>query len=903
MSAAEVFASRRSMIAGSDDLSALLARQRLRAAPVLERMPPVPLVKALLSQDGGSCPEDGSPLLFDPWSPDEHRCPRCGRSFSGPRHHAHWARAQHLWLAERAAQLATVAVLTDDAQATARARELLAAYYHRYFELPNRDNVLGPSHLFFSTYLESIWILDYLAAAFLLRSADLLDEVELQSIDAIADEAAGLIGEFNEGMSNRQTWHAAALTALGCWFDDEELIRRAIESHTGLLGHLTDGFGSDGMWFEGENYHLFAMRGLMLGLHWAHAAGAEMLEDDELAHHLGSALLAPAASALPDLTFPARQDSRFGMSLAHPAYLECWEAGHRWLGDRAPETLVPWLHALYATPARFDGNYDSYLHEAGETPPERRGRSDLSWWGLWNMTASLPDAPPWAPASRLLVDQGLAILRADGTWLALECGPPREGHGHPDRLQLSLFANGVYWLPDPGTGSYVTRDLFWYRSTLAHNAPRIDGTDQSPQVAAHCSAFDAAGGWQWMAGRWGALERRVVLGPRWIVDVLEGDFEGERLVELPWHGHGTIAAASAGTWPPADWEPAFVTGARRFAAESTGPAQMVVTSGDATLHLWLTGHDTLLRAVAPGLPGHAEATFLVQQATGRHIRLVTVLDLAGEVTGVDAGERTVAVQHGGTTTQVEFGEGEMVIRADDGTITLAGARPAPRALGRILTEQPMLTHGHAIWIDAAPALDGTLAGFDTSEPLQLDDEHQYFRSEEPYPGPDDFSAAGYVNWDQDGIYLAVEVTKAEVVLRPPDAAPLRLDNEPDDLNCDGVQVYYRVGERETLGYLIRPGVEGALLARRVTGPVRDPVVLRGAWKRTPTGYALTAAIPCPGLNELPPGTSVRFDLLVNEMRPERIRRAGQLVWSGGPGWIYLRGDRHDLGQLGVLALL
>ena len=36
----------------------------------------------------------------------------------------------------------------------------------------------------------------------------------------------------------------------------------------------------------------------------------------------------------------------------------------------------------------------------------------------------------------------------------------------------------------------------------------------------------------------------------------------------------------------------------------------------------------------------------------------------------------------------------------------------------------------------APALDGSLDGFDTSEPLELDHEDQYRRSEEPYGGPD-----------------------------------------------------------------------------------------------------------------------------------------------------------------------
>src|SRR3989454_2307815 len=156
-------------IATAPDLAALLAHITERAAPVLARLPPMPESKALLSTDGGVCPEDGAGLAFDPWSPTAHRCPRCGKAFTGERHDRHWARYQHLWLAERAAHLATLAALGDNARAVDRAHEILQAYGQRYFRYPNRDNVLGPSRLFFSTYLESIWIGNYLAAAALLR--------------------------------------------------------------------------------------------------------------------------------------------------------------------------------------------------------------------------------------------------------------------------------------------------------------------------------------------------------------------------------------------------------------------------------------------------------------------------------------------------------------------------------------------------------------------------------------------------------------------------------------------------------------------------------------------------------------------------------------------------------------
>ncbi len=46
------------------------------------------------------------------------------------------------------------------------------------------------------------------------------------------------------------------------------------------------------------------------------------------------------------------------------------------------------------------------------------------------------------------------------------------------------------------------------------------------------------------------------------------------------------------------------------------------------------------------------------------------------------------------------------------------------------------------------------------------------------------------------------------------------------------------------------------------------------------------------LSALPHGP-LTFDLVVNERPPRRERRRGQLVLSGGGGFGYLRGDRHD----------
>jgi hypothetical protein len=906
LSAAELVA-RKEELKEAPDLRQLLDRLILRVEPVLARLPTIPAAKALLSRDGGFCPDDGAGLEFDPWSPEEHRCPRCGRAYSGERHHRAWARFQHLWLAERAAHLAAVAALGEREDAAARAREILGCYAGQYQDYPNRDNVLGPSHLFFSTYLESIWLTNYLAAGTLLRESEQLDEELAEAIGGVADEAANVIGEFDEGFSNRQTWHNAALAAVAVWFQDEELATRAVESATGIIAHLLRGFGEDGMWFEGENYHLFALRGELLALSWARQAGVDLLADPQLAERLRAALRAPALTALPDRTYPARKDSRFGVSLAQPMYLELWEVGLGRLGEDSD--LSGWLRELYAAPPPAAERFDSYLHESGEPrPANARSRADLSWWSLLEMLPALPDdTPAWSPGSVLLESQGLPILRTPKRYASLECGAYGGGHGHPDRLHLTLHADGRHWLADPGTGSYVTRDLLWYRSTLAHNAPRLDGVSQ-PAADAACDAFDTQHEWGWAQGSFGDLTRTLVAGPRYLLDVVDLSSADEHLLELPWHLDGQVDMLSSGSWTKGVLDDEFVSDVERFVPAAEGPLRLRVqaTDGHPTLHLYLLFHGELLRARSPGRPGASErATFLLARARGRNLRLVASLEpsdtpvardlrLSGEVievTGADGVERHLPNADGWDVSLPSE-----TVRLRGRRHTRAPARPLVDLNRRVPVE------GVALHAHEPPSLDGSFDGFDAGQALLLDHEDQYRRSEEAYPGPEEFAASVVVNWDADALYVGIDAVKQEVISRDDAAPDLQLDNEPDDIHADGVQLYLRPApDAPVYGFLVALASDGRIRVRPTEGATGTPEMVQGSWQRTESGYTLTLAVTLP---EWQPrtGDGIDFDVLINRAESDRLRRAGQLVWSGGGGWVYLRGDRQDPASFGVLEL-
>src|SRR5260370_6812147 len=137
----------------------------------------------------------------------------------------------------------------------------------------------------------------------------------------------------------------------------------------------------------------------------------------------------PAVTALPDFTFPARKDSRFGVSLAQPMYVELWEIGGARLGSREQEAgsseIANWVTALYRDAGPVTAEvFESYLHDAERSPlPGPITRAELSWWSLVEMAPTLSgDAAAWRPASELLPSQGLAVLRAGGRHPGLRSG-------------------------------------------------------------------------------------------------------------------------------------------------------------------------------------------------------------------------------------------------------------------------------------------------------------------------------------------------------------------------------------------------------------------------------------------------------------------------------------------------
>jgi len=885
---------RRAELSESSDLRELARRLERLAAPLLDRSIFFPDKKALLSQDGGVCTIDGTRLAFDPLSPWQHCCPRCGRVHEGERHHRDWIWHYHIWLSERAIHLALVGALNENERLAQRARDIIDLYADRYRAFPNRDNVLGPSHLFFSTYLESIWLTQLVIAALLLDPAQ--TNAGWERFNRVVEESVRLIASFDEGWSNRQVWNNTAMIAAGIWLGgglSSSSLRAGLDGPHGIRPQLVRAVSNEGLWFEGENYHLFALRGFVLAAELLNTVGLDLYGLDGPAERLHDMFRAPLLTVLPNLTLPARGDAPYGVSVQQPRFAELWEVAWARTGDLRIGSVLTHLYSMDA-PEGEDHGLSEIAEQEQNRMPQKLDRRFLGWKALCWMAPQAPDVPTraWRAGSTLLPAAGVAVLRpGPETYVSVECGGNPGGHGHPDLLHMTLFWK-MPILADFGTASYVSPSLHWYRSTLAHNAPGLAG---SGQIARNgwCAAIDQSRSWAWcravadnVFGAGTRATRTVVVGPSCLIDEVEIVADASTVIDLPIHcvaWHGLLVDNQSRAESRVDG-----LGAAREIAASDG---YEVESEVINLILHRRVGEQLYWVERPGPPDDQFADglplgFLVRRSRGSGIWQQCYL----------WGTDRPRVRYEERDTIVEYDDGsQYCISLDmsgchisDGTgvtIRLRGLRRQP-----LSEEQPKLRQSsvHCPVLEEMP----TVADWTEQVPLQNQFElgkKQYRRSEQPWGAEGQFTARVAIFVVAGKVCFAADVQKKKLHFRRSSDPDPALDNETADVNSDGIQCY--VGADGWGGFLAVPDPDSQTVRMNaVRGTMAEPEQAEGWWQRTERGYRILVSVDV-GKN-LVRGDKLPVNLIVNEMYPQRTRRAGQLALSGGGGWVYLRGDRE-----------
>ena len=861
--------------------------------PLLERELYVPSAKALLSRAGGRCPLDDTLLEFDPFSPHRHRCPSCGTVQEGELHHRWWVTFYQLWLAERAVHGALFAALRGDSRHRRVSRDILLAYADRYLTYPNVDNVLGPTRLFFSTYLESIWLLQVCIAASLLEQQGEAAVVE-RVRDAIVEPSRRIIEEFDEGRSNRQVWHNAALMAAAALCGDTTRIDARVSGPSGLLEHLSGALLADGSWYEGENYHQFALRGLWYGVTLAEAGGIGIPR--ELVHRFDRAFAVPFATALPDFTMPSRKDSQYAVSLRQWRLAELTELGFARTGEPA---LRQALARCYEPghERRDTGRARSTADVERNFPSGALSRADLGWRALLFALPELPPARPAAPRSAHLPGQGYAVFRRDGdVYVGVDYGQSGGGHGHPDRLNVTLYEGTTRWMDDMGTGSYVDPSLHWYRSTLAHNAPLVDGRSQ-PLGDGELRAYDEREGMGWVRAEFGladgvSFERAVVVAPDYLVDELRWETGPEPCrVELPIHLAAEVrdaqwrrAALDGGAVPEDGFS--YVTGVRATSVRAGVPVAIEASRDGRTLRgiVRVSCDATLFAAAGPGQPPTTTRPFLVlraQSAAGTKgaIRSVITWNAAARIDGGEGDDVVVEYPDGERHVHRRMGEGWHV------DLFAGGARSSIDLDGVVRTRRPDRRDEPPPAPVILPRVPVTASQALTFE---LREAHNR-RSESSWRDAGSPAASVALSSDGERLLVLLDVRAGDPTFPAPDATN-PYDNEHRDTMGAGVQLYLRTREGAG-GWALVPQGDGGVRVRSIGGAAQlSPP--GASWRATAAGYQLTVTAPLPP--SAAAGTPFDVDVIVNETIRGRVRRRGQLLLTGARGeWVYLRGDRHD----------
>jgi len=508
------------------DLPALTARTRkakwarqyrdaiIRAADkALSRPLDIPKKQGQWSQHY-VCPACGIDLVR---RHDQNVCPRCGKTYSGWPYDEVIAARQHHANINAARDLGLAYQFTGDSRYAARAREILLGYAARYPGYKIHDYKGGRSRmgarLFAQTLDEAVAMIPFVWAYDLVYDAPGMSAADRHTIEnQLFRPAAAVIRRNDMGVSNWQSWHNAAMTAIGVVLHDPAIVNHAVNGRSGFLFQMTHSVLPDGFWYEGTvSYHIYALDALQKQVLALKMSGLDFYREP----HFVCMYDAPLDYAFPDGRFPAVNDS-------DPVRVS---------------SLAPYYEVAY-------GLYRKPRYGAIAQLGDRHSE-EAFFFGA----AKLPKDGEQTAKSHNFPGLGAIMLREENTSnplaLHLDYGPHGGAHGHQDKLSVIFFANGTDIAPDPGRLSYgAPLHKAWYKRSIAHNTIIMDGQDQLPaegrlvssSLAGEIKTATAACDTAYNDVQ---LTRSVALAPEYLLDVSAADSATSHTFDLAWHIRGS----------------------------------------------------------------------------------------------------------------------------------------------------------------------------------------------------------------------------------------------------------------------------------------------------------------------------------------------------------------------------
>ena len=471
----------------------------------------------------------------------------------------------HNGLALDIANLGTAYQLFGDEKYAEYARRLLLDYaeaWPNYGVGARAGFSHDPSKVFDQRLSDATWLIQVAVGFDFVRSSKCFSAEDIRKItDDLVAGSARFIRQNRSHLISATNWSAigtAACLAAGVACDDEDLVNTALWGHAwsslpeakkdlanfpkwwlgeqsrapqGIELHFSQKcIDVDGMWCEGAmGYQFMALQALVFDAEVLWHMGIDLYRYRDCA--LKCIFDSPILFAYPNYVTPAIHDSGNASIVGREAGL--YEYGYLRYGD--PSYLPILRRVSRRLGASFQQFTVSCLYDIGSA-----------------------DAAAVENPSVDLNGVGYAVLRSTdecGTRnLLLDYGPNRS-HGHPDKLNLDLWAFGNLQVRDPGTVWYENQIYrAWYRTTFAHNTLSVDMQEQQP-CGAELLCFAPGDGVGIMRARTAdaypgvMMDRTLVLTRDYVADVFGAFASMPRTYDLAWHPSGKAGACSARLQP------------------------------------------------------------------------------------------------------------------------------------------------------------------------------------------------------------------------------------------------------------------------------------------------------------------------------------------------------------------
>jgi len=398
------------------------------------------------------CPIHNVLFTFDWDNPYRHYCSLCGRHWENVnRYDWAWINTVHNENLKYLTACMYLYIATSDRVYAEYIRDMMLDYaskYPTYFEhnASREPTQIHSGRMFAQSLDESVWASDAARAYWIAKPVMTDGEIKKIEDGYLKVCAKMLLNRFQGG--NWQMWYNSGLAALGVALQTDSIIDIALNHPSRGYNYLMEKHVyNDGWWSEGSPvYHYYPLRAILLTADAVRCRNINLF-DQKLYNMLAS----PALGVYSNLTFPAHNDGWYGESLIEQTPL--YEIACQRFKDKF---FVDLLKACYKFKERTSGT------------------------ALQNGMDISAGAEKLPLKSIYFEDVGVAVLRSNDRAVVLKYGPYGGGHGHPDKLSISLFDGKEELLSDLGTSAYGVPDYIrWYRKTVAHSTVVVDGKDQA----------------------------------------------------------------------------------------------------------------------------------------------------------------------------------------------------------------------------------------------------------------------------------------------------------------------------------------------------------------------------------------------------------------------------------------